>query len=217
MILYIFNKLMGRGAFHEVIDQLVVALEEKDPYTGGHSSNVSDMSTDLAKEIGIKGIALEDIHLAAHLHDIGKLKISQEILNKNSKLLPHERVEIEKHAYLGFEILNKSKSLKNIAKIVLHHHERWDGRGYPYGLFEDSIPMGSRIITVADSIDAMTTNRPYRKAMQWEECIEEINRNIGLQYDPLVVEAANNLWTKWKGVKAYNRANFESVKCKSFA
>ncbi|MDQ2086728.1 HD domain-containing phosphohydrolase [Herbivorax sp. ANBcel31] len=208
MILYILNRLMGRGAFHEVIDQLVTALEKEDPYTGGHSSNVADMSMDLSKEMGIKGIGFEDIHLAAHLHDIGKLNISQNIINKKGMLLPKERIEIEKHPYIGFNILNKSKNFKNIAKIVLYHHERWDGTGYPEGLLEDNIPIGSRIIAVADSIDAMTTDRPYRKAMTWRQCIEEINLNASVQFDPLVVEAANKLWDKWKDKKLFLKGAF---------
>ncbi len=198
MILYLLNKLLGHGAFHEVIDCLVAALEAKDPYTGGHSSKVADMSHELAKEMGLKGLVLEDVHLAAHLHDIGKLGIPEIILNKKGKLLPHERAQIEAHSEIGFNILNKSKGLKNIAKIVLCHHERWDGKGYPLGVKEEKIPLGSRIIAVADSIDAMTTDRPYRQAMTWEQCKEEILLNKGLQFDPVVVEVAEKLWGKWE-------------------
>ena len=197
MILYILNKLLGRGAFHEVIDCLVTALEAKDTYTGGHSSKVAELSYDLAKALGIRGLILEDIHLAAHLHDIGKLGIPESILNKKDKLLPYERALIETHPETGYNILNKSRGLGNIAKIVLHHHERWDGKGYPHGLKEEKIPLGSRIIAIADAIDAMTTHRPYRAAMTWEQCREEIRINKGLQFDPLLVEATEKLWEKW--------------------
>lgn len=197
MLLYILNKLLGRGAFHEVIDCLITALEAKDPYTGGHSSKVADMSYDLAKEMGLRGLILEDVHLAAHLHDIGKLSVPESILNKTEKLTEEERAKIELHPETGYKILNKSRGLKNVARIVLCHHERWDGKGYPLGIKEKKIPLGSRIIAVADSIDAMTTDRPYRKAMSWGKCKEEILVNKGIQFDPEVVAAAEKLWEKW--------------------
>ena len=197
MLLYLLNNLLGRGAFHEVIDCLVTALEAKDAYTGGHSSKVAEMSYDLAKTMGLKGIALEDVHMAAHLHDIGKISIPESILNKKEKLLPKEWKLIELHSEMGFNILNKSKGLKNIAQIVLCHHERWDGNGYPLGIKGDKIPLGSRIIAVADSIDAMTSDRPYRAAMKWDQCKEEIQKNKALQFDPIVVDAADKLWERW--------------------
>jgi len=200
MILYLLNRLLGKSVYHEVIDCLVAALEAKDAYTSGHSTKVADMTCELAKELGIKGSALEDIHLAAHLHDIGKLGIPESILNKKGKLFAHEFAQIKMHPEIGYNILVKSKGLRNIARIVLHHHERWDGKGYPHGLKEDKIPLGSRIIAVADSIDAMTSDRPYRPAMDWEVCKEEILKNKALQFDPAVVEAAGKLFPKWDKV-----------------
>ena len=199
MILYLLNKLLGKGAFHEVIDCLVTALEAKDAYTSGHSSKVAEMAYDIAKAMGLKGVALEDVHLAAHLHDIGKLSIPENILNKKGKLLPHELANIQRHSEIGYSILMKSKGLRNIAKIVLCHHERWDGKGYPLNLKEEKIPLGARIIAVADTIDAMTSHRPYRQALTWEECKKEILLNKGLQFDPVVVETAVKLWDKWVG------------------
>jgi HD-GYP domain-containing protein (c-di-GMP phosphodiesterase class II) len=201
MLLYLLNNLLGRGAFHEVIDCLVTALEEKDSYTGCHSSKVADMSYDLAKAVGLKGLSLEDVHMAAHLHDIGKISIPESILNKKDKLLSHERNQIELHPEIGYNILNKSKGLKSIAIIVLHHHERWDGKGYPFGLKGEKIPLGARIIAVADSIDAMTRDRPYRQAMTWEQCKMEIIKNRGAQFDSLIVDKAINLWQKWASEK----------------
>lgn len=202
MLRYIVNRIIGRGALHEVIDCLITALEAKDPYTGGHSSKVADMSFDLAKVLGIRGLLLEDIHIAAHIHDIGKLIIPESILNRKGELLENQRTQIETHSQIGFDILNKSKGLKTIARIVLCHHERWDGKGYPLGLKKEKIPMGSRVIAVADSVDAMTSDRPYRKAMTWDECKEEILRNKGVQFDPMVVDAIEVLWDKWvKGKK----------------
>jgi len=184
--------------FHDIIECLAAALEAKDLYTSGHSSRVGDMSFELGRAMGLKGSELETIHIAAHLHDIGKMGIPENILNKSGKLLPHEWAEIQRHPEIGCKILSKSKKLKKIAEIVLYHHERWDGRGYPHGLREDRIPLGSRIIGVTDAIDAITSVRPYRNAMSWEECREEILANKGIQFDPVAVETLEKLWKRWE-------------------
>lgn len=192
------QRIIRPHTFHDIIECLAAALEAKDLYTSGHSSRVGDMSYDLARVMGLKGSELETIHIAAHLHDIGKMGISENILNKKGRLLPHEFAQIQTHPEIGYKILAKSKELQKIAEIVLHHHERWDGKGYPDGLREDKIPLGSRIIGVADSVDAITSIRPYRKAMSWEECRDEILVNKGIQFDPVVVEASEKLWKRWK-------------------
>ena len=197
MILYLLKKLLDKGALHEVIECLVTALEQRDLYTSGHSSRVADLTYDIAKYMGLKGKLLEDIHLAAHLHDIGKMGIPDIILNKKGKLLPHEWACIQRHPEMGYRILCKSKALRRIAEIVRYHHERWDGKGYPEGLKTNMIPLGSRIIAVADTIDAMTSDRPYRKAMSWESCLEEVILNKGIQFDPIVVESAEKLLRGW--------------------
>lgn len=181
-------KFKEKEIYHDIIESLVTALEAKDIYTSGHSSRVADMSYELSKGLGIKGDELEDIHIAAHLHDIGKIGVPDRVLNKNGKLLPHEWEYIKMHPSIGFNILRKSNKLKSISKIVLYHHERWDGRGYPEGISGLNIPLGSRIIAVCDSIDAMTSDRPYRKAMSFQECINEIIINKGLMFDPVIVE-----------------------------
>lgn len=198
MILHLFNRLLDRGALHDVIECLTTAMEARDLYTSGHSGRVADMAFDIARYINIRGRQLEDIHLAAHLHDIGKLGVPEQILNKREKLLPEEWEQIKRHPEIGFGILHKSRGLKEIAEIVLHHHERWDGKGYPFGLKGEKIPLGSRIISVADSIDAMTSERPYRKAMSWEECMKEMVANKGIQFDPVLVEASEKLSPRWK-------------------
>jgi len=192
------QRILNSHPFHDIIECLAAALEAKDLYTSGHSSRVGDMSYDLGRAMGLKGSELETVHIAAHLHDIGKMGISEVILNKRGRLLPHEFALIQTHPEIGYRILAKSKGLQKIAEIVLHHHERWDGRGYPEGLKEDKIPLGSRIIAVADSADAITSIRPYRKALSWEECWEEILINKGIQFDPVAVEAAEKLWKRWK-------------------
>lgn len=174
--------------YHDIIESLVTALEAKDYYTSGHSERVAFMTYELSRKLGIRGKELENIHIAAHLHDIGKIGVPDKVLNKNGKLLPHEWEYMKMHPQIGFEILSKSKKLKHISKIVLCHHERWDGKGYPGGLAQTNIPVGSRIIAVCDSIDAMNSERPYRKAMSFEKCMNEIITNKGIMFDPIVVE-----------------------------
>lgn len=188
MLYKFLARFRGKGMYHDIIESLVAALEAKDNYTSGHSDRVAFMTYELSKWIGIKGLELENIHIAAHLHDIGKIGVPDIILNKNGKLLPHEWEYIEMHPKIGFDILSKSKRLKSISKIVLYHHERWDGKGYPKRLSGTSIPIGSRIIAVCDSIDAMTSDRPYRKAMSFEACMNEIIINSGLMFDPVIVQ-----------------------------
>lgn len=197
MLYRIYNAVRMQH-LHDVIECLTAALEAKDIYTSGHSSRVADMSFDIAKSMGLKGLVAEDIHIAAHLHDIGKMGIPENILNKKGKLLPHEWAQIQRHPEIGYQILSQSKQLDKIARIVLYHHERWNGKGYPEGLKEDEIPLGSRIIAVADAIDAMTSARPYRDIMTWQFCKEEIIANKAIQFDPMVVEATDKLWKKWE-------------------
>ncbi len=192
------KRIFRQQQFHEIIECLTAALEAKDLYTSGHSSRVADMSFDMARALGLRGSVRENIHIAAHLHDIGKMGVPENILNKKGKLLPHEWAYIQRHPEIGYNILCKSKGLHEIAEIVLHHHERWDGKGYPHGLKADKIPLGARIIAVADAIDAMTSVRPYRDAMSWEDCMTEVVLNKGIQFDPVVVEAAERLWRRWK-------------------
>lgn len=199
---------------HDIIECLIAALEVKDLYTSGHSSRVADMCLDLARAMGLKGSALEDVHLAAHLHDIGKMGVPEVVLNKKGKLLPHEWAQIQLHPEIGYNILLKSKELYRIAEIVLHHHERWDGKGYPHGLQMDKIPLGSRIIGVVDAIDAMTSARPYREPMSWKECMKEILLNKGVQFDPVVVETAEKLWKRWEGRRQEEQAVSSKIRLK---
>lgn len=185
------NILFGfreKEIYHDIIESLVTALEAKDYYTKGHSERVAFMTYELSKRLGIKGRELENIHMAAHLHDIGKIGVPDKVLNKKGKLMLHEWEYIKIHPKIGFDILSKSNRLKHISKMVLHHHERWDGKGYPEGLSKMDIPIGARIIAVCDCIDAMTSTRPYREAMKFEECIKELVLNKGLMFDPYIIE-----------------------------
>lgn len=172
----------------------MAALEARDPYSRGHSRRVADMTLNLARRVGLKGAALEVIHIAAHLHDIGKIGVPDRILRKPGRLLPHEWAVIQRHPEIGYNILSKCQRLKQIAVVVLHHHERWDGKGYPSGLRGEAIPLGSRIIALCDAVDAMTSDRPYRKALSWRECWHEVVAYKAVQFDPVLVGAAEVLW-----------------------
>jgi len=188
MIDKILFRFREKKIYHDIIESLVTALEAKDFYTKGHSERVAFMAYELSKRLGIKGNELENIHMAAHLHDIGKIGVPDRVLNKKGKLMLHEWEYIKMHPKIGFDILSKSNRLKHISKMVLHHHERWDGKGYPDGISKMDIPLGSRIIAVCDCIDAMTSTRPYRQAMKFEECIKELVLNKGLMFDPCIID-----------------------------
>jgi HD-GYP domain-containing protein (c-di-GMP phosphodiesterase class II) len=188
MIKKVFSQVKEEELYHDIIESLVTALEAKDLYTKGHSERVANMVHVLSKYLGIKGKKLEIIHIAAHVHDIGKIGVPDKILNKKGKLFPYEYEYIKMHPEIGYNILNKSRKLKDIAKIVLHHHERWDGKGYPSKIKSTDIPLGSRIIAICDSIDAMISKRPYRNPMSYKDCEWEIIKNKGIMYDPLIVD-----------------------------
>jgi len=198
-VIDIFDRLRHKRfhRYHDIIECLTGALEAKDTYTSGHSDRVAHMAYDIGKKYGLRKKELEDLHLAGHLHDIGKIGIPDNILNKPSKLQPHEYNIVKNHSRMGYDILMKSKNLKDIAIIVLYHHERWDGKGYPEGLKEKEIPLASRIIAISDSIDAMISERPYKKSLSWDECKKEVESNKGIQFDPCLVNIIESLWSKW--------------------
>ncbi|MCH4891142.1 HD-GYP domain-containing protein [Acidaminobacter sp. JC074] len=189
---------MNHIYLHEIMDCLVELLEVKDSYTKGHSTRVADMACDFAKELGVSNEAYEIIHLAAHLHDIGKVGIPDGVLNKHEPLTDEEWLMIREHPRTGYNVLKKSASLSDIAEVVLYHHERFDGKGYPIGLKGNEIPLASRIISICDSLDAMTTARPYRSAMTWDHALEEVYKNSGSQFDPDLVKKLGDLPDYWK-------------------
>lgn len=194
--MFLINRIKINNIYHDVIESLVEALEAKDSYTRGHSERVADFSYKLAKSLGIRGTKLEQIHIAAHLHDIGKIGVPDRVLNKKGKLSSEDWEHIRKHPTIGYNILKKSNKLKFIAKIVLCHHERWDGNGYPLKLKGDKIPEGSRIIAVSDTIDAMMSKRSYRKALSLEVCKQELIKNKGIMFEPKIVEHAIDILDK---------------------
>lgn len=182
--------------YHEIIDCITCALDARDPYTAGHSERVSDMVLQVCRLIGLKEKDAEKIHIAAHLHDIGKIGVPDAVLKKEGKLTEEEFACIKKHPVIGAEILNKSHALCELSDIVLMHHERFDGKGYPLGKSGAEIPIGARIIAVCDSIDAITSNRCYRKAHDFDYCYEEIKKNLGTMYDPMVGRYVLDNWDK---------------------
>lgn len=173
----------------ETENDVLNILERYDEYTKGHSQNVARICKKLAIEMKYKEYAIVDVYLTGLLHDIGKTFISEEILNKRGPLTDEEYEIIKKHPITGYDILNKTCELEKIAKYVLHHHERYDGRGYPSGLECNEIPLVSSIVAVADAYDAMTTDRAYRRKFTKEFSVNEIINNSGKQFNPVVVKA----------------------------
>src|SRR4030043_740092 len=178
-----------KQAFYYTAMALAEAIEIRDPYTGGHTKRVMDYSNMKGKEIRFPQRELENLELAAILHDVGKIGVKDNILLKKGKLSPEELGEMVRHPKYGAEILNHFRHLSEVALGVKGHHERFDGPGYPDKLCGEEIPLIARIIAVADSFDAMTTDRPYRKAIEMERAFEELKYNMGTQFDKNVVEA----------------------------
>lgn len=185
------NEKEKQEQYIEIMHTLLNLIEIKDEYTAGHSKMVTFYTTKIIKVLNSSygfNLDLEKIRVAAILHDIGKIGISSEILNKSSNLTEEEYHIIKSHSEKGYLALKNVKNLKEESIMVKHHHERYDGRGYPDGLKGNDIPLGARIICVADSYDAMTSDRPYRKGIPMEEAIAELRKNKGSQFDPFIVE-----------------------------
>jgi hypothetical protein len=170
---------------HELLELMVKAIEARDPYTSGHSRRVSQYSRIIARAIGIGGAELERISVVALLHDVGKIhEIYAPILRKPEKLSPAEWAVMQTHPIKSSELVATVSHLKDIVAPVRHHHENWDGTGYPDGLQGEQIPLGARIVLFADTIDAMTTDRPYRKALSEAQVRSELVKFRGKQFDP---------------------------------
>lgn len=170
--------------FISLIFSLINTLEAKDPYTKGHSMRVCGLASKMAEyKWGLSPIK-DQVELAAQLHDIGKIGIREEVLHKADKLSVDEYNHIKTHTIIAGNILASAEKFKPTISIIRHHHERFDGQGYPDGLKGEAIPEGSRILAIADTYDAMTSDRPYRKALSCEEAAEEIKKNLGSQFCP---------------------------------
>ncbi len=195
VILFFGPLLLARYSFklyiemrNSTIQALNKTVEAKDPYTSGHANRVEKFAVELAEAYHLPFESVQNIKTASILHDIGKIGINDSILNKATRLSQEEFHEIMRHPSIGADIISKVDFLKDITTIVKHHHERFDGKGYPDGLHGDEIPIEAAILTIADSYDAMTSDRPYRKALTQEEAFEELKRNAGTQFHPQLVE-----------------------------
>jgi putative nucleotidyltransferase with HDIG domain len=172
-----------------VVRALSSAIDAKDPYTCGHSDRVARAAVRLAEELGCDRRTLNTIYLSGLLHDIGKIGVDDQVLRKPGKLTDEEYEHIKTHVRVGQKILLDLKKLDDVLPVVLHHHESWDGRGYPSRLAAKNIPLAARIVAVADAFDAMGSDRPYRKGMPDQKIDEIFRSGAGRQWDPEVVEA----------------------------
>jgi len=181
-----------RQSFLNAITSLAHALEAKDAYTVGHSQTVTTISIALAKEMGLPTEKLEKIRLAGLVHDIGKIGIAEGVLNKPGALTSNEYIHVKTHPEIAEHILEPVVEDGEILEMVRHHHERYDGNGYPDKLKGEEISLGARILMVADSYHAMTSRRPYRESMSFEKACEELRRCRGSQFCPVVIDAFLN-------------------------
>jgi HD-GYP domain-containing protein (c-di-GMP phosphodiesterase class II) len=175
--------------FFQTAESLADAIEKRDPYTGGHTQRVTLYSQVIARYLQLKPLERKWLKIASVLHDIGKIGVEDDILKKPERLSPEEFNMIKRHSDMGAEILEHIRQLREIVPGVRYHHEQVNGKGYPDGLRGEQIPFLAKIVAVADTYDAMTTDRPYRKAMEKEAAIEELKRCSGTQLDKEVVEA----------------------------
>ena len=179
-----------RQATLDSIRALVRAVEAKDPYTRRHSEQVACYATDLADYMDGLSASAESLRVASLLHDIGKIGVPDEVLLKPSKLTDSEFAHVKRHSGRGYSILEHFDQLSDVVPGILHHHERYDGRGYPEGLSSDGIPLCARIIAVADAYDAMTSDRSFRKKLTGAQALKELHKNLKKQFDAHVVAAA---------------------------
>jgi putative nucleotidyltransferase with HDIG domain len=179
----------NRELFLGTVKGLAAAIDGKDPYTRGHSERVSRISVAIAQRLGLPDDECEKIRISALLHDVGKIAIDDSILKKPSALTDEEYTIMKEHPQKGFKIMSQIKAMKDFLPGMYMHHEMVDGQGYPQGLKGDEIPLMGKIVAVADTFDAMTTDRPYQLAMKFEDAIARIQSFVGTRYDPGVVSA----------------------------
>lgn len=187
-----------QAAYEASLTMLANAIEVRDEYTRGHVERVRNYSVIIAQEIRPEKPFVESIRFGAILHDIGKIHVREQVLRKRTPLTEAEWAELKRHPETGAEMLKDILYLVPAIPAVRHHHERWDGEGYPDGLAGYEIPLSARIVAVADALDAMTTNRPYRMAMNAQLAFQELVANAGKIYDPEVIRVFQKLWGERK-------------------
>jgi len=178
-----------RGQTWEALEKLADAIDLRDPYTHGHSKRVAETAGRIAREMGLDCQQVQRIQMAARMHDLGKVGVALSILQKTGSLNDQEWVDMRRHPEMGTELLTRFPDFRDGALYVLYHHEQFNGSGYPKGLCGTEIPLGARIVAVADAFDAMTSNRPYRQARTVAEALHELERYKGVIWDPSVVDA----------------------------
>ncbi len=179
----------NRRLFYDSIKMLAAAIDAKDPYTRGHSDRVARVAVLLARALNCSQAVIDTIYLSGLLHDVGKIGIDDQVLRKPGRLTPEEFEHIKTHTQIGYKILEGIRQFGHVLPVVLHHHEAWDGSGYPHGLAGEDIPYLARIVAVADAFDAMGSDRPYRKGMEDAKIDAIIRGGSGKQWDPAVVDA----------------------------
>lgn len=184
------RKRQAESTFLQTMEGIAAIVDQRDPYTAGHSRRVSEYAAIIATHMGLSKAEIDRVRWAALLHDLGKIGIPDVVLLKNGPLDPHEREIISAHPTIAAGILGQVEAMAAITPCVLHHHERWDGHGYPAGLSGSSIPLLSRVIAVADTFDAMTTDRPYRKGLDVAEARRRLLEGSAVQWDARCIEAA---------------------------
>jgi putative nucleotidyltransferase with HDIG domain len=178
-----------------MLTSLTAAIEARDPYTRGHSLRVTTLAEGVARWLGWTETRLEALRIGGALHDIGKLTVPARILSKPGPLTPEELDTIRTHPTAGARLIEPIHSVRAALPYVLHHHERWDGTGYPHQLRGEAIPVEARVLAVADAFDAMTSGRPYRPAMSEPDALVEVERCAGGQFDPELTHAFLAVWS----------------------
>lgn len=182
----------AKTQFIQTVDSLMRAVEARDKYTEGHSQRVAKIVEMIAREMKLGEFKIEMLNIASMMHDVGKIGVDDSILNKPGKLTDDEFCAIKRHPEIGYNILKDVKNLEGVIDLVRHHHERYDGRGYPDGKGKDDLSIDVFIVQLADAVDAMATDRPYRKALTEKDIMFEIHKYSGTQFHPAVVEAYVN-------------------------
>ena len=185
-----------------IAETLINAMEAKDLYLRGHSQRVAELAGELAEELGLDHTVCDDLRVAGRLHDVGKIGIREAILNKPDRLTSEEFDHVKRHVQIGLDILAPLFHIKKPLNYVEHHHERWDGGGYPRGLSGEEIPLGARILCAADTFDALTSKRAYREPLAPMAAIEHLRVDSGKQFDPCVYEALIRVVTRRLGTNS---------------